>query len=157
MSNSQDTRIWLNRPFEEGLELEKLVREALDSYKYELREKVSMLSLYRADQEMWWNIVNDVDPDYAYRKNDIKSRYYSQKFKEYHRTTAINQKRFDAFVLYMEDNATDSLVAVLGLSTTEDFCRSFGVDRQTALKMKSICEGVVIVDHEWLQIKSYQV
>ena len=151
MSTRQDLHIWFNRPYEESLKLESLTREILTFYRYELRERVSMPALYRADQEMWWNIVKEVDPNYAYREDNIKSLYYSQKFKEYHNTTPLMQRRLDAFVLYMEEDSADSLVTVLGLRTTDDYCQAFGVDRTTALKIKSLYRKQVYLEPEWVK------
>jgi hypothetical protein len=136
----------------------RLKTQTLNEFRKDLIEKVSMPELYRSDNELWWNIINEVYPESMFNSWSERYKLYHKEFNSYYKSVTQTQKRFDQFVLFMEEKSGPvnmGYIKVLGIKGVEDYCLSFGVDRATALKMKSLYDGKVVIEPEWIPIESF--
>jgi len=133
----------------------RLETQTLNEFRKDLIEKVSMPELYRSDNELWWNIINEVYPESMFNSWSERYKLYHKEFNSYYKSVTQTQKRFDQFVLFMEEKSGPvnmGYIKVLGINGVEDYCTLFGVDRPTALKMKSLYDGEVVIEPEWIPI-----
>ena len=132
-----------------------LEKQILNEFRKDLIEKVSMPELYHSDNELWWNIINEVYPESMFNSWSERYNLYRKEFNSYYKSVTQTQKRFDQFVLFMEEKSGPvnmGYIKVLEIKGVEDYCLSFGVDRATALKMKSLYDGEVVIEPEWIPI-----
>jgi len=134
----------------------ELLRE---EYLEELYSRVSSSDLFLPKRFLWEHVICLVSYRDLPSSVNVDKAIYEKKVEHYRqKVTGQPQHSFNVFMAEIADrmNGYDGYVLAewnIGMESVEGYMKKFGVDRDTALKMKSLYEDSPLIEMEWKQVK----
>lgn len=134
------------------LDVKELERNLLDDYLKELEGRVSLPELHKSRYHLWESLVKGTLRFPANRQE--RETIDWALMASYEDVRGTPQHNLDSFVMCQDGwNVMPGYEAErLDLLDVEGFMRCFGVDRATALKIKSVHRREVCIELEWVKV-----
>jgi len=134
---------------EHQIDVNEMEAKALAGYLKEIETMVSMPELYRTNYPGWSRMVNDTLRYPSIYPTDEKIDWAL--IYQYEVVRATPKHMLDLFVTIQKD--VTPAWERSGDMNTEGYMKVYGVDRPTALKIRSLYERRVILEPEWIKAK----
>jgi hypothetical protein len=128
-------------------------------YLEELYSRVSSSDLFLSKRFLWEHVICLVSYRDLPSSVNVDKAIYEEKVEHYRqKVTGQPQHSFNIFMAEIADrmNGYGGYVLAewnIGMESVEGYMEKFGVDRDKALKMKSLYEDSPLIEMEWKQIK----